>query len=79
MAAIVHNSGINYSLYYNVLNYFKTIMTNHPSIEMVSQGALSDVDYDEFPNYPIGNVNIIQTNWGTSTTDYQIQFQTLVF
>ena len=73
MAAIVHNSGINYSLYYNVLNYFKTIMTNHPSIAMVSQGALSDFDYDEFPNYPVGNVQIINANWGTSTTDYQIQ------
>ena len=55
MAAIIHNSGINYSLYYNVLNYFKTIMTNHPSIAMVSQGALSDFDYDEFPNYPAVN------------------------
>lgn len=73
MAAIVHNSGINYSLYYNVLNYFKTIMTNHPSIAVVTQGALSDFDYDEFPNYPVGNVTITQTNWGTSTTDYQIQ------
>ena len=58
---------------YNVLNYFKTIMTNHPSIEMVSQGLLSDFDYDEFPNYPIGNVAITQTAFGTSTTDYQIQ------
>ena len=73
MAAIVHNSGINYSLYYNILNYFKTIMTNHPSIMMVSQGALSDFDYDEFPNYPVGNVVIVNANWGTSTTDYQIQ------
>ena len=73
MGAIVHNSGINYSLYYNVLNYFKTIMTNHPSIAMVSQGELSDFDYDEFPNYPVGNVQIINANWGTSTTDYQIQ------
>lgn len=73
MAAIVHNSGINYSLYYNVLNYFKTIMTNHPSIAMVSQGELSDFDYDEFPNYPVGNVQIINANWGTSTTDYEIQ------
>ena len=73
MAAIVHNSGINYSLYYNILNYFKTIMTNHPSIMMVSQGALSDFDYDEFPNYPVGNVVILNANWGTSTTDYQIQ------
>lgn len=73
MAAIVHNSGINYSLYYNILNYFKTIMTNHPSIAMVSQGALSDFDYDEFPNYPVGNVVILNANWGTSTTDYQIQ------
>jgi hypothetical protein len=48
-------------------------MTNHPSIMMVSQGALSDFDYDEFPNYPVGNVVIVNANWGTSTTDYQIQ------
>jgi hypothetical protein len=48
-------------------------MTNHPSIAMVSQGALSDFDYDEFPNYPVGNVVILNANWGTSTTDYQIQ------
>jgi hypothetical protein len=73
MAAIVHDSGINYSLYYNVLNYFKTIMTNHPSIAMVSQGELSDFDYDEFPNYPVGNILITGANYGTSTTDYNIQ------
>jgi len=73
MAAIVHNSGINYSLYYNVLNYFKTIMKNHPSIQIVTQGLISDFDTREFPEYPVGNVQIIQTNWGTSTTDYTIQ------
>ncbi len=33
MAAIVENSGVNYTLYYNILDYFKTIMTNHPSLQ----------------------------------------------
>lgn len=73
MAAIVHNSGINYSLYYNVLNYFKTIMKNHPSIQVVTQGLISDFDTREFPEYPVGNVQITQTNWTTSTSDYSIQ------
>ena len=59
MAAIVHNSGINYTLYYNTLNYFKTIMSNHPSIQVVTQGDMSDFDSREFPSYPIGNVHKI--------------------
>lgn len=73
MAAIVHNSGINYTLYYNTLNYFKTIMSNHPSIEVVTQGDMSDFDTREFPSYPIGNVQIITANFGDTTTDWEIQ------
>ena len=38
--SVVNNTGVNYSLYYNVLDYFKTIMVNHPQIESVSQGDL---------------------------------------
>ena len=73
MAAIIYNSGTNYSLYYNVLNYFKTIMSNHPSIAVATQGELTDFDYDEFPNYPVGNIIITGATYGTSTTDYSIQ------
>jgi hypothetical protein len=70
---IVHNTGTNFTLYYNVLNYFKTIMTNHPSIEAVTQGDISSIDVDQFPNYPLGNILITDTSFGTSVTTYQIQ------
>lgn len=73
MAAIVHNSGVNYTLYYNVLNYFKTIMENHPSIQVVTQGNIQDIDTREFPQYPIGNVTITSADFDGTTTDYGIQ------
>lgn len=70
---IVHNTGTNFTLYYNVLNYFKTIMSNHPSISEVTQGDISKIDVDQFPAYPLGNVLITDTSFGTSVTTYQIQ------
>jgi len=73
MAAIVHNSGVNYTLYYNVLNYFKTIMNNHPSIEVVTQGLIQDFDTREFPQYPVGNVSILSSNFVGTTTQWEIQ------
>jgi hypothetical protein len=73
MAAIVHNTGTNYSLYYNVLDYFKTIMSNHPSIAAVGQGDIGDLDMEQFPAYPLGNVNIIQATWGENISTYQIE------
>lgn len=56
--AIINNSGINYTLYYNVLNYFKTILKNHPSVGFVSQGDMWEVDTASFPKYPIANIMI---------------------
>jgi hypothetical protein len=73
MAAIVHNTGTNYSLYYNVLNYFNTIMSNHPSIGAVSQGDASDIDNEQYPAYLIGNVNITEARWGETVSTYQIE------
>ena len=70
---IVHNTGTNFSLYYNALNYFKTIMKNHPSIGAVTQGDLSKLDVDQFPAYPLGNILITESNFGTSVTNYTIQ------
>ena len=61
MAAIVNNSGVNSTLYYNVINYFKGIMSNHPSIATVSQGSISDIDIEQYPAYPVGNVSIFGT------------------
>jgi hypothetical protein len=70
---IVNNTGTNFTLYYNVLNYFKTIMKNHPSIGAVTQGDITKLDVDQFPAYPLGNVSITDTSFGTSVTSYQIQ------
>jgi len=73
MAQIVNNQLTNYSLYYNVLDYFKTIMSNHPSINRVTQGEISDFDTDEFPTYPIGNVMVVQSTLGEKTITHQIE------
>jgi hypothetical protein len=73
MAAIVENSGVNYTLYYNILDYFKTIMTNHPSLEIVTQGLIQDFDTREFPQYPVGNVSILSCEYFETTTNWNIQ------
>jgi hypothetical protein len=73
MAAIVHNTGTNYTLYYNILNYFKGVMEEHPSINAVSKNNLDSIDYDQFPSYPFGNVSITQTIFGLNTTNFSVQ------
>ena len=70
---ITKDSATNFSLYYNTLNFFKTIMKNHPSIAKVTQGDVYNFDATEFPQYPIGNVMITNANFEGSTTNYQIQ------
>lgn len=73
MAAIVHNSGVNYTLYYNILDYFKTIMNNHPSLQLVTQGLIQDFDTREFPQYPVGNVNILSCTYLDTVTEWEVQ------
>lgn len=70
---IVHNTGTNYTNYYNVINYFKTIMSNHPSIGACSLGDLWDFGERQFPQYPIANIQILNTDFGTSVTNYTVQ------
>jgi hypothetical protein len=70
---IVRNTGTNYSLYYNAINYFKTIMGNHPSIGSVTFGDAWDIGERQFPEYPIGNILILESDFGTNVTDYKIQ------
>ena len=70
---IVHNTGINYTLYYNILNYFRTILKNHPSIGVATYGDLTDFDTKEFPAYPVGNVLITNSEFGSNTTTYTVQ------
>jgi hypothetical protein len=73
MSVVVNNSEVNYSLYYNVLDYFKQIMSNHPSINYVSQGDVFSVDNREFPQYPMGNIMITDAIFDGSTTSYSCQ------
>lgn len=70
---IVHNTGVNFSLYYNVLNYFKTIMKNHPSIQSVTYGDIDSIDDKQYPEYPLGNVLITDSRFETSTTTFTVQ------
>lgn len=70
---IVKDTGVNYSLYYNVLNYFKTIMRNHPTIQSVTYGDIDTIDDREYPEYPLGNILITDTSFGTSVTNFTIQ------
>ena len=48
-------------------------MSNHPSIESVSQGDASDLDNEQFSAYVVGNVNIIEAKWGETVSSYQIE------
>jgi hypothetical protein len=67
------NQGTNFTLYYNTLNYFKTIMKNHPQIAHVTQGDVFSIDDMQFPEYPVGNVLIQDATFGQNTTDYRVQ------
>ncbi len=68
-----YNQGTNYTLYYNALEYFETIMSNHPSIAKVTTGELLEVDDREFSMYTLGNVNILSSTVSNSTTRHEIQ------
>lgn len=70
---LVNKLDTNFSLYYNVLDYFKTIMMNHPSIKHVTQGDVFSIDTVVFPQYPIGNVLIGSAALSEKNTDYAIQ------
>jgi hypothetical protein len=71
--AVVNNQATNYSLYYNALDYFKTIMSNHPSIAQVSTGDMAQLDDIEFPPYPLGNILITEAKFDNSKTIYSCQ------
>lgn len=73
MANVVQNQNVNYALYYNVLDYFKIIMSNHPSINHVSQGDASEFDQKPFPAYPVGNVMISQSELREKTIVHTIE------
>jgi len=73
MAAIINNTNVNYTLYYNLINTLADYCAQHPSITSVGNEDLTDFDEREFPSYPVANINVISTRFRETTTDYQIQ------
>jgi hypothetical protein len=73
MSALVTNTNVNYTNYYNLINFFAEYMAQHPSITSVSTEEIDEFDKREFPAYPVANVIIPSTRFGTTTTDYEIQ------
>lgn len=68
-----YNQGVNYTLLYNVLEYFKTIGTNHPQLAKVTTGDMQETDDREFPMYPLMNVNVLSTTFSGTTSIHEVQ------
>lgn len=70
MSNLVNNTAQNFTLYYNILNYFKTIGTNHPQIRFSTQGDVFGIDSKEFPAYPLSNIQISNAVFTENSTIY---------
>lgn len=70
---IVHNAGINYTLYYNLINFFKDIMDNHPTLAQVSYGSIPQLDDNEYLRYPVGNVSIVDVIFTENESIFNVQ------
>jgi hypothetical protein len=64
------NETSNYCVLYVFLEYWKTILKNHPSIGFVSQGDVFSTDIKEFPMYPLANVYIDELKIVPKTVTY---------
>jgi len=65
--AVVNNASTNYALFYNIVDFFGTIMNNHPSIAKVTYGDMYEIDTTEFPAYPLGNLIITNARFEDKT------------
>jgi hypothetical protein len=72
MASVLSNTNVNYTNYYNLINFFAQYMAQHPSITQVSNEDIEDFDEREFPNYPVANVIIGGVRFLKSTTEYDV-------
>ena len=70
---LVTNTNVNYTNYYNLVNFFAEYMGQHPSIAQVSNEDIEDFDEREFPNYPVANVTIPGTRFTDTTTEWDVQ------
>ncbi len=72
-SALLTNTNVNYTNYYNLVNFFREYMSQHPSIAQVSNEDIEDFDEREFPNYPVANVTIPGTRFTDTTTEWDVQ------
>jgi hypothetical protein len=70
---LLTNINVNYTNYYNLINFFAEYMAQHPSIASVSTEEIDEFDKREFQAYPVVNVTIPSTRFATSTTNYEMQ------
>lgn len=69
---MVNNDNINFANYFNILNFMGETLKNHPSIEFVSQGQISDIDNFQFPKYPFANFIITNITVDNNLSIYTI-------
>lgn len=69
---IVKNTNINFTNYYNILNFLGDTLKNHSSIAYVSQGPILDIDNFSFPSYPFANILINQINVLGKVSTYSV-------
>jgi hypothetical protein len=70
--SLVNNTNVNYTSYYNLINFFAEFMANHPSIAGVENEDIADFDEREFPSYPVANVTIGGVRFLETTTEYDL-------
>jgi len=70
---LLTNTNVNYTNYYNLVNFFAEYMSQHPSITQVSNEDIEDFDEREFPNYPVANITIPGTRFTNTTTEWDVQ------
>ena len=73
MSGILANTNVNYTNYYNLVNFFSEYMAQHPSISQVSNEDIEDFDEREFPTYPVANVTISGARFNNTTTEWDVQ------
>jgi hypothetical protein len=73
MAAIINDTNVNYTLYYNLINTLGGYCAEHPSLAAVGTEDFTDFDKIQFPAYPVANINVVTTRFRETTTDYEIQ------
>jgi hypothetical protein len=69
---LVNNTNVNYTSYYNLINFFAEFMSNHPSINSVGNEAIDEFDKREFQSYPVANIIISSVRFLDSVTEYDM-------